>query len=109
MAYVSDHQAPPGLSTVADSVLELCDGVDLLIHDSQYTPDEFQARSTWGHCTMDYALLVAREAGARRLALFHHDPNHSDAELDTLHAAVRGPAAGPVEVFGASEGMRIHL
>ena len=111
VAYVSDHQAPLGLDTVADSVLELCDGVDLLIHDAQYTPAEFFEKPTWGHCTMEYALLVARLAGARRLALFHHDPGHSDHQLDALHEEVRAAAgrSGSLDVIGASEGLQIHL
>ena len=111
VAYVSDHQAPRSLDTVADSVLELCDGVDLLIHDAQYTAEEFEEKAHWGHCTMDYALLVAREAGARRLALFHHDPAHTDDELDVLHGAVRARArdtAGP-EVLSAREGLELQI
>ena len=111
VAYISDHQAPLGLDTVADSVLELCDGVDLLIHDAQYTPDEFAEKAHWGHCTMDYALLVATQADVRRLALFHHDPAHSDDELDVLHGAVRAraAAAGGPEVIGAREGLELQL
>jgi len=111
VAYVSDHQAPLGLDTVADAVLELCDGVDLLIHDAQYTPEEFAERPNWGHCTMEYALLVARQSGARRLCLFHHDPSHGDDELDTLHEQIRalGGHDGPREIIGAYEGLQIRL
>ena len=76
VTYISDHQAPLGLDTVPDSVLELADGTDLLIHDAQYTREEFEQKSHWGHCTLDYAVKVASEAGARRLLLFHHDPSH---------------------------------
>ena len=65
VAYLSDHQMPlDGSHTVSDAVLELCDGVDLLIHDAQYTVEEFPAKATWGHCTADYAVHVAKEAGA---------------------------------------------
>ena len=48
------------------SALELCDGADLVIHDAQYTPDEFARKSTWGHCTVEYAVRVAHQAGAKR-------------------------------------------
>ena len=48
---------------MADTVLELADGADLLIHDAQYTADEFAEKSHWGHCTVDYAVKVGREAG----------------------------------------------
>ena len=111
VAYISDHQAPPGLDRVDDAVLELCDGVDLLIHDAQYTPEEFQVRMTWGHCTVDYALLVAREAGARHLVMFHHDPAHGDDELDRLLEGAKRTASrmGVDEVSSAYEGLVIEL
>ena len=110
VAYISDHQAPPELNTVADSVLELCEGADLVIHDSQYTLSEFVEKASWGHCTVDYAVLVAKLAGARRLALFHHDPSHGDDFLDGLqrHARCLG-AMGGVEVFAAYEGLSVTL
>ena len=69
---------------VPDDVLELCDGVDLLIHDAQHTADEYEIKRTWGHCTIEYAVHVAKEAGARELALFHHCPTHGDDRLDTI-------------------------
>ena len=111
VAYVSDHQAPLGLDSVADSVLDLCDGVDLLIHDAQYTPEEFEGKSTWGHCTMEYALLVAKMSGARRLCLFHHDPGHTDEDLDALHAEIKAlPRGGRLrEIVGASEGLVLNV
>jgi phosphoribosyl 1,2-cyclic phosphodiesterase len=111
VAYISDHQGPPGLDTVSEQVVDLCDGVDLLIHDAQYTPEEFAAKSHWGHCTVDYALLVAREAGARRLALFHHDPGHSDDFVDGLEAKARERAQEMRvdEVFAAREGLTVTL
>ena len=110
VAYISDHQAPLELDRVADSVLELCDGVDLLIHDAQYTPAEFAEKSHWGHCTVDYAVLVAKQAGARRLALFHHDPSHDDDFVAKLESNARclGAMAG-VEVFAAYEGLSLEL
>jgi phosphoribosyl 1,2-cyclic phosphodiesterase len=109
IAYISDHQAPSdGSFTVDENVLELADGVDLLIHDAQYTPDEFPAKATWGHCTIDYAVHVAVEAGAKRVALFHHDPSHDDETLDALAkaAVVLGEAHG-VEVLAAYEGLSV--
>ncbi|HZQ28060.1 MAG TPA: MBL fold metallo-hydrolase [Acidimicrobiales bacterium] len=111
VAYVSDHQAPLSLDRVADSVLELCDGADLVIHDAQYTPEEFTKKPDWGHCTVDYALLVAREAGAHRLVLFHHDPSHSDDDMDAMVADAQAKAAafGLNEVVGAYEGLTLTL
>jgi len=111
VAYVSDHQAPPGLATVADDVLELADNVDVLIHDAQYTPAEFEKKADWGHCTIDYAVLVAKQAGAKKLVLFHHDPSHGDDQMDELLAQARCAAtyAGVESVDAAYEGMVIEL
>ena len=69
---------------VPRDVLDLCDGVDLLIHDAQHTAEEYEIKRTWGHCTIDYAIHVAKEAGARQLALFHHCPSHGDDSIDTI-------------------------
>lgn len=112
VAYLSDHQQPQdGGFGVADSVLELCDGVDLLIHDAQYTPSEFAEKAHWGHCTVEYAVHVARESGVRRLALFHHDPAHADADVDRILDGAKelGAKAGLEEVIAAYEGLTISL
>jgi len=106
VAYVSDHQQPMHDGTsVADSVLELCDGVDLLIHDAQFTDDEFADRPHWGHCTIEYALEVARQAKVRALVLFHHDPSHHDEFLDgvSADASRRSAQLGLGAVFTAYE------
>ena len=87
VAYLSDHQQPyDGSMRASDGALDLARGADLLIHDSQYTPEEFAVKSTWGHCTVDYAVWFAREAGVKRLALFHHDPTRHDDAIDALGA-----------------------
>ncbi|MCU1374335.1 MAG: fold metallo-hydrolase [Actinomycetia bacterium] len=115
VAYISDHQSPSGPDgeghTIAEAVLELCDGVDLLIHDTQYWAGEWAQKRDWGHCTVDYAVRVARESGAHRLVLFHHDPAHDDAEVDRMLAHARAAAAdcGIEEVIAAAEGLTISL
>ncbi len=111
VAYISDHQAPADQQSVDDCVLELASDVDLLIHDSQFTPADWEAKGHWGHCTTDYALLVARQAGARMLALFHHDPSRTDDELDRLLSRARASAAskGTVKVVAAWEGLTVDV
>ncbi len=111
VAYVSDHQEPLGdPDHVDDGVLELCEGVDVLIHDAQFTPEELRERPDWGHCTVGYALEVARRCGVGRLVLFHHDPGRHDDCLDRLaaEAAARGRRLG-IEVCAAAEGLKITL
>lgn len=112
VAYIPDHQEPIGRpQEVVDSVLELCDGVDILIHDAQLWSDELAIRHDWGHCTPEYAVEVARQAGAKSLVLFHHDPGHDDDELDEMHdrLADAGAAAGLDSVVTAAEGLKLTL
>jgi len=110
-AFVSDHQMPENRSFVADAVLELCDGADLVVHDAQYTEEEFLPKATWGHSTIPYAVHVAAEAGARRLVLFHHDPLHTDDVLDALVESARaGTEAGRLDaVDAAAEGWSVEI
>ncbi len=111
VAYLSDHQAPMDRRSVGEHVLALCDGADLVVHDAQYSNQEFDALPDWGHSTVDYAVHVAAEAGARRLALFHHDPAHDDSVIDTMLAHAQHLASGvpTLEVSAASEGTTIDL
>ncbi len=111
LAYLPDHQAPLDRRTIPEAVLELCHDVDLLVHDGQYTDDEFSEKADWGHSTGAYAVHVAAESGARRLLLSHHDPSHTDRELDRiLNAARRLPEAKRVEdVSSAHEGQTVDL
>ena len=117
MAYVTDNELGPGgqygtpASWRSDFVTFLR-GVDLLIHDAMYTPEELNTHRGWGHSTYEEAVAVAAEAGVRRLVLFHHEPEHADGEMDALLAAARQAArAGrtTVEVVAAQEGMALTL
>ena len=61
-----------------------CKNADVLIHDAQYTPDEYPAHRGWGHSTWQDAVNAAKESNARRLLLAHHDPTRTDAELEAI-------------------------
>ncbi|HET98423.1 MAG TPA: MBL fold metallo-hydrolase [Desulfurivibrio alkaliphilus] len=90
-------------------VTDFFTGADLLIHDTQYTEEEFfPAKVGWGHSSFEYALAAASRAGVKRLALFHHDPDRSDDQLDELALCYGGQRDG-VEVFCAREGMELTL
>ncbi|HTL84110.1 MAG TPA: MBL fold metallo-hydrolase [Acidimicrobiia bacterium] len=115
VAYIPDHG--PGCCPedpddyVPQEMLELCDGVDVLIHDAQHTHEEYGPKRHWGHCTIEYAVHVARESGARKLVLFHHDPSHGDAELDRIEVCAQDHSAhlnGP-EVCAAYEGLELAV
>ncbi len=109
VAYLSDHQQPSVTTfSITDGARALCEGVDVLIHDAQYTYDEFMRKADWGHCTVDYALRVAQECGAATLVLFHHDPMHDDDLIDALCDAARSVARG-VQVVAAHEGLTVRV
>jgi phosphoribosyl 1,2-cyclic phosphodiesterase len=115
VAYIPDHG--PGCCPddpddfVPQEMLELCDGVDVLIHDAQHTKAEYEAKRHWGHCTIDYAAHVARESGARNLVLFHHDPVHGDDAMDEIldFAGEESARIGGPEVVAAYEGLELQV
>jgi phosphoribosyl 1,2-cyclic phosphodiesterase len=117
MAYVTDNELGPGgqydvaKSWRRDFVAFLKD-VELLIHDAMYTPAELEQHRGWGHSTYEEAVTLAQDAGAKKLVLFHHEPEHGDKEMDGLLAAARKFAktrGGSLEVVAAQEGMKVTL
>ncbi len=94
MAYLPDHgpvewgEGPDGHGAVHEAALALVTNADLVLHDAQYTAAEFPAVRHFGHSTIDYPIALARGAGVRRLALFHHDPARTDEQLDDVQRTV---------------------
>ena len=111
VAYISDHG--PGCAPddaddfIPQSVLELCDGADVLMHDAQHTAPEYETKRHFGHSTVEYAVHVAREAGVRHLVLFHHCPTHGDDAVDEMLQQARdlGSKGAGLEVTAAAEGL----
>ena len=87
---------------------EFIAGADLLIHDAQYTAEEYPAKVGWGHSTVEYAVKLGRCARAKRIALTHHDPLRDDGAIDRLVAVARRNSAG-ADVFAAFEGQIVEL
>lgn len=113
VAYLPDHEPALGARDFPDeprwtSGFDLAVGVDLLIHDGQYSDDERGGRIGWGHSSVSEAVTFAELALVRRLILFHHDPSHSDAVLDELTEAARGRGTS-IEVVAGREGARYDL
>jgi phosphoribosyl 1,2-cyclic phosphodiesterase len=87
LAYLTDHEPALGVRRFPGSAdwtsgYRIAEGADVLIHDTQYDDAEYAARVGWGHSSLRQAIAFADLAGATELVTFHHDPAHSDAELD---------------------------
>ncbi len=119
IGYISDHE-PYGklndkgqFSAKEDAdVAAFVEGADVLICESQYTEDEYRLKKSWGHSTFEDVLLLAARARVKKLALFHHDPAHTDEMMDRFVASCRERAERAdqgLEVFGAQEGLRVAL
>jgi phosphoribosyl 1,2-cyclic phosphodiesterase len=110
LAYLSDHEPALGDDAFPTSPAEwtsgarVAAGADLLVHDVQFTVEEYAARVGWGHSSLPAAVTFADLVGARRLVAFHHDPSHDDAFLDRFLGGARLANGEPVvaAVEGAS-------
>ena len=89
-------------SCVDPTLKKLAAGADILIYDSQYTPEEYPTKVGWGHSTWLAGAELARAAGVPQLVLFHHDPNRTDAQLAAIEAEAARNLPGTV---AAREGM----
>jgi len=90
LCYIPDHEPALGgsLETLDPEWISgyaLAEGADLLLHDCQYTDEEYPAHFGWGHSSLADALCFARRTQAKRTLLFHHDPYHSDHQLDAIY------------------------
>jgi CheY-like chemotaxis protein/phosphoribosyl 1,2-cyclic phosphodiesterase len=85
---------------------------DLVIHDAQYTPEEYGPKKGWGHGTYDYVVQIAAAAGVRRVALTHHDPGHDDhfvADIERRARTLAVQCGTGLDVFCAYEGCDLSL
>lgn len=92
--------------------VEFLAGANLLIHDAQYTLEEYPEKLTWGHTPAEWAVDFARAGRVQRLALFHHDPLRTDEAVDRLLEVCRQRAkagGGDLEVIAAAEGQIIEV
>jgi ribonuclease BN (tRNA processing enzyme) len=98
LTYLPDHEpalgspAFPSLPLAWTSGGALAAGADLLIHDSQFSAGEYSAHVGWGHSSCRDALAFAALAGAKHLVPFHHDPGHTDVDIDSLMAEAMAEA-----------------
>jgi ribonuclease BN (tRNA processing enzyme) len=109
VTYLSDHEPALGDANLRrapewTSGQALAHGADLLIHDAQYTDEEYSQRIGWGHSSLTHALQFATMAGVRHLVPFHHDPAHDDRMVSRMMAAGLKQARPSFPVTAAKEG-----
>lgn len=113
LAYLPDHAplacgpGPDGRGARTGAALALARDVDVLVHGGQFSETEHDLAVDFGHATVEYAVALAAEAGARRLVLTHHAPGRTDDEVAALVEAAG--LTSPVPVIGAAEGDTIDL
>jgi phosphoribosyl 1,2-cyclic phosphodiesterase len=113
-AYLPDHE--PFLGDIGwdfdrkwISGVELAQNADLLIHDSQYSEEEYLTRVGWGHCSIERAAKFADIAEVEKLLLFHHDPNHTDHQLEEMYNDFMKDHSYGFDINLAVEGSIINL
>lgn len=113
VTYMPDHEPALGARQFPQSPdwtsgFALAQNADLLIHDAQYSDEEYIERQGWGHSSINQALSFAKLAQVKRLELFHHDPSHSDEDLERLFSQhVNGQ--WDFEVFLAKEDLMVEI
>ncbi len=121
VVYATDHEPHSRRLAVGDAVPrgredarheQFLAGADLVIHDAQYTADEYPSKVGWGHSTMEYVVQAAAAADVQRLALFHHDPLRDDDAVENVVSLARervAKANAPLEVLAAAEGQVLDI
>ncbi len=113
LTYIPDHEPALGANDFPNdqewtSGYHLAQGTDLLIHDSQYTDEEYRERIGWGHSSYSHLLGFAAMTRVRRLMTFHHDPAHSDDALDEAHERLLDKPHD-FEIIPGTHGAVIHI
>jgi ribonuclease BN (tRNA processing enzyme) len=119
LVYASDHEPSRRLASGEGEILgqdrrhcEFLARADLVIHDGQFTLNEYAEKIGWGHSTVEYAVAMCRAAGATRLALTHHDPLRTDHAIEEIVSNARDDQCGiapALDIFAAAEGQGFEL
>ena len=115
LVYLPDHE--PALAALTFPALPrewtsggtLADGADLLIHDSQYSAAEYPGHCGWGHSSFDHALDFGSLCDVKQLVSFHHDPDHTDAQIDLMMDRARDARNPGYEVTPGMEGAAFQV
>jgi phosphoribosyl 1,2-cyclic phosphodiesterase len=114
LAYMPDHEPALGvpqfpIAAEWTSGYAIARDADLLIHDAQYTTTEYPLHIGWGHSSLAHVLAFATLARVKHLITFHHDPSHTDEDLDRVTAEAVAAAPPPFTVTAGAEGAVFEL
>ena len=104
VTYVTDCEHPG--NQLNQNVVDIAKNTDILIHDAQYTPKQIHSHKGWGHSSWEHSVAVAKAANVKKLALFHHNPDHGNAILESIEKDAKNVFNN---TFSAREGMELFI
>lgn len=104
VTYVTDCEHPT--NHLNQNVVDIAKNTDILIHDAQYTPEQMHSHKGWGHSSWENCVNVAKAANVKKLALFHHNPDHGNPILEHIEKDAKDIF---VNTFSAREGMELFI
>jgi phosphoribosyl 1,2-cyclic phosphodiesterase len=124
IGYITDNEFITDVSEIRDGavnaqfdgynlkMIDFIKDADVIVIDAQYTKEEYKIKKGWGHSHYENVLEIAMAANVKKCVLFHHDPVHSDEDIDKIvrhcHQII-GQAGSGMDCLGAEEGLEIHL
>jgi phosphoribosyl 1,2-cyclic phosphodiesterase len=109
LVFLTDNELEGPGPRSFEQFVEFCRGAEVLVHDAQFLPEEQEGRRGWGHSDYAAAVRLAREAGAGRLLLFHHDPGRSDEGVAAIERRAQELAGPGLAVTAAREGQSLEI
>lgn len=108
--YLTDNELEKSSPTPFSDFVQFCEGVDVLVHDAQYSPETYAPHQGWGHSSWKSAIQLAKEAKVKRIYLYHHDPETTDEIVEDIVKKSQAFAGrnGP-KVYAAQEGLEIDV
>jgi ribonuclease BN (tRNA processing enzyme) len=112
LAYLTDNEILPNKDMAQynwENIGHLIKNADMVIADCQYSEEEYSKKIGWGHSSINQVVKICSEYGVKTLSAFHHDPVHTDKDIDKMVKEARKDAGNGLRVYGAREGEEIIL
>ncbi len=112
VVYMPDNEINFSVPEYGNRIVDFCKDADILIHDAQYTPEEYKLKKSWGHSTQEDALKLAIKANVKKFFMFHHDPSRTDAHMEEILAKCRkilSASGSSVVCEAARQGEKIEI